>query len=95
MFYPGLEGQKIDDLSEEDITIKISEIQKRIGIAYQLGRTDAVFQLNGLAAHYQAILQEKFQREEQEMIDADPKLGRTVINIEWPDPADEEDTDKF
>lgn len=95
MFYPGLEGQKIDDLSEEDIAIKISEIQKRIGIAYQLGRTDAVPQLNALAAHYQAILQEKFQREEQEMIDADPKLGRTVIDIDWPDPAEEDDQERF
>ena len=95
MFYPGLEGQKVDDLSEGDIAIKISELQKRIGISYQLGRTDAISQLNGLVAHYQAILQEKYQREEQELIDADPKLGRTVIDIDWPDPADEEDTDKF
>lgn len=95
MFYPGLEGQKVDDLSEEDISIKISELNKRIGIAYQLGRTDAIPQLNGLIGHYQAILQEKYQREEQELIDADPKLGRTVIDIDWPDPADEEDTDKF
>lgn len=95
MFYPGLEGQKIDDLSEDDIAIKISELQKRVGICYQLGRTDAVQQLTGLIEHYQAILQEKYQREEQELIDADPKLGRTVIDIEWPDPAEEDDDERF
>jgi len=94
-YIPGLEGEKSDDLSEDEIAIKISELNKRIGIAYTTGRTDSVPQLRNLIEHYQAIMREKLLREEQELIDADPKLGRTVINIDWPDPAEEDNKDTF
>lgn len=94
-YYPGLEGEKSEDLGEDEIAIKISELNKRIGIAYTTGRTESIYQLRQLVEHYQIMMREKFMKEEQEMIDADPKLGRTVINIEWPDPADEDEKDKF
>ena len=93
--YPGLENEKVSELTEEDCHNKISEIQKRIGIAYQLGRTDAIPQLNSLIIHYENILNDKMQEQLQEIIDNDPKLGRTVIDIDWPDPADKDDTDEF
>ena len=93
-YFPGLEGEKSTDLNEDEIAIKISELNKRIGIAYNTGRTDTVPQLRLLIEHYQAVMQEKLLLEEQALIDADPKLGRKVINIDWPDPADDED-EKF
>ena len=93
--HPGLEHEKASELTEEQIVKKITEIQKRIGMAQTTGRTEAVFQLQLLLDHYQDIMKEKLMMELQDLIDADPKLGRKVIDIDWPDPADEdEDTDK-
>lgn len=95
MIHPGLEHEKASELTEEQCHKKISEINIRIGIAHQLGRTDALPQLRSLVEHYQAILKDKMDAELQEMIDNDPKLGRTVIDIDWPDPADEKDDEEF
>ncbi len=95
MIHPGLEHEKASELTEEACHKKISEINIRIGIAHQLGRTDALPQLRSLIEHYQAILKDKMDAELQEMIDNDPKLGRTVIDIDWPDPADEKDDEEF
>lgn len=94
-YFPGLENEKTEDLTEEDIAIKISELNIRIGIAYQTGRTEAIQQLRNLVDHYQNIMHEKLLKEQQELLDADPKLGRTVINIDWPDPAEKDDKDLF
>jgi len=91
MYYPGLDGIKIDEISEEEVTLKISELNKRIGIAHKLGRTDIINQLNNLIEYYQTILKEKYQREEQKIIDADPKLGKSIIDIDWPDPNEEKE----
>lgn len=94
-YFPGLEGEKSSNLSEDDIAIKISELNIRIGIAYNTGRTEAIHQLRMLIEHYQFMLREKYMKEEQELLDADPKLGRTVINIDWPDPAEKDEKDTF
>ncbi len=94
--HPGLEHEKASELNEEQITKKITEIQKRIGMANMTGRTEVIFQLQALLNHYQEILNEKMLLELQAILDADPKLGRKVIDIDWPDPADEDDDpDKF
>ena len=61
-YIPGLEGEKSDDLTEEDIAIKISELNKRIGIAYQTGRTECIQQLRNLVEHYQTIMREKLMK---------------------------------
>ncbi len=90
MYYPGLEGEKVSEMSEEDILLKISELNKRLSIAHDMGGTDAVFQLQGLLDHYNEAIYEKVQAEMQKIIDEDPKLGRKVINIEWPDPSDDD-----
>ena len=92
--HPGLEHEKASDLNEEQIVDKITEIQKRIGMAHTTGRTKVVFQLQALLEHYQSMLKEKLFMELQSMIDADPKLGRKVIDIDWPDPADDDEEDK-
>lgn len=92
--HPGLENEKASELTEGDCYKKITELNKRIGIAYQLGRTDALPQLRSLIEHYQAIIKDKVDAEIQELIDADPKLGRTVIDIDWPDPAEKDDDDE-
>jgi hypothetical protein len=91
MIHPGLETEIITEMSIEDCHKKLTAINNRIGIAYKLGRTDAIPQLNLLIDHYQSIINDKLDAELQEMIDKDPKLGRTVIDIEWPDPSDEND----
>lgn len=93
--HPGLEKEKASELTEEDCHNKIAELNKRIGIAYQLGRTDALPQLRALIEHYEAIIKDKVDAEMQELIDADPKLGRTVIDIDWPDPAEKDDDEVF
>ncbi len=95
MIHPGLELEIASSLSEEDCHNKIAELNKRMGIAHQLGRTDALPQLRSLVEHYQAILKDKLDKEMQDMIDAGPKLGRTVIDIEWSDPADDEADEEF
>ena len=95
MIYPGLETEKASELTEEDCHKKISEINIRIGIAHRLGRTDALPQLRLLMEHYQSILKDKIDTQMQEIIDNDPKLGRTVIDIDWPDPADDKDNEEF
>jgi len=67
-----------------------------MGMVQTTGRTEAMFQLQALLDHYQDMLKEKLLLELQAILDADPKLGRKVIDIDWPDPADEDDdTDKF
>ena len=91
--HPGLEHEKASELNEEQIIKKITEINKRIGMANTTGRTEVIFQLQALLDHYQFILNEKLMMELQDIIDADPKLGRTVIDIEWPDPAEDDDKD--
>ena len=91
MYYPGLEGEKVSEMSEEDILKKINELNIRLAIAYNMGTSDAVFQLQGLLDHYNRALHEKVEAEMQKIIDADPKLGRKVINIDWPDPNEEND----
>ncbi len=91
MYYPGLEGEKVSEMSEEDILDRISELNIRLSIAYNMSSTDAVFQLQGLLDHYNEALREKVEAEMQKIIDEDPKLGRKVINIEWPDPNEKED----
>ena len=89
--HPGLENEIISDLSEEDIIRKITELQKRMGIAHTTGRVEVINQLQLLIDHYQSILYERMLEEQQKIIDADPKLGRKVIDIDWPDPNEEED----
>lgn len=89
MYYPGLEGEKVSEMSEEDILNKINELNIRLAIAYNMGSTDAVFQLQGLLDHYNEALQEKVEAEMQKIIDDDPKLGRKVIDIDWPDPNED------
>jgi len=93
--HPGLEKEKASEMSIEDCHEKITEIDRRMGIAYQLTHTDVLPQMRLLKEHYQMIIKDKMDAEMQEMIDSDPKLGRTVIDIDWPDPADEEDEDTF
>ena len=90
--HPGLETEKASELTEENLLEKISEIQKRMGIAYMTGRTDSIYQLQLLLDHYRAILQEKLIEEQNKMIEEDPNWGRKVIDIDWPDPK--EDTNK-
>ena len=91
MIHPGLEHEKASELTIEQCHKKLTELNKRIGIAYKIGRTDALPQLRLLVEHYTLIIKDKRDAEIQELIDNDPKLGRTVIDIDWPDPADEED----
>jgi len=92
--HPGLEKEKISELSEEDVVHKITDLQRRMGIAYQTGRTESVHQLQLLLDHYQEELHERVMKEQQKMIDDDPKLGRTVIDIDWPDPNEEIEEEK-
>ena len=92
--HPGLENEKTSELTEEQIVKKIVEISKRIGMAQTTGRTEVVHQLQLLLDHYRFAQQEKLQYELQKIIDDDPKLGRKVIDIDWPDPADTDDTDE-
>lgn len=95
--HPGLEKEKLSELSEDDIVHKITDLQRRMGIAYQTGRTEVVAQLQLLIDHYQDALNERILEEQQKLIDADPKWGRTVIDIDWPDPnaeAEEEEKKK-
>ncbi|KKN24770.1 hypothetical protein LCGC14_0891550 [marine sediment metagenome] len=91
MYYPGLEGEKVSEMSEEDILDRISELNIRLSIAYNMSSSDAVFQLQGLLDHYNEALREKVEAEMQKIIDEDPKLGRKVINIDWPDPNEKDD----
>ena len=86
MYYPGLEGEKISEMSEEDVLGRINELNIRLAIAYNMSSSDAVFQLQGLLNHYNEAIREKVEAEMQKIIDEDPKLGRKVINIDWPDP---------
>ena len=95
MIHPGLDTEKVSELSIEDCHKKLTEINKRIGIAHQLGRTSSLPQLLLLRDHYQFIIKEKLEEETQELIDKDPKLGRKVIDIDWPDPAEEKDDEQF
>lgn len=90
MTHPFLEKEQVSKLSDDEIFQKISEIQKRMGIAHQTGRTDSLYQLQLLLEHYQSILNERLMEEQQKIIDSDPKLSRTVIDIDWPDPHEEE-----
>ena len=87
--HPFLEKEQVSKLSDDEIFQKISEIQKRMGIAHQTGRTDSLYQLQLLLEHYQSILNERLMEEQQKIIDSDPKLSRTVIDIDWPDPHEE------
>lgn len=95
MIHPGLEHEKASELTEEQCHKKISELNIRMGIAHRLGRTDALPQMRLLVEHYQSILKDKIDAEMQKMMDDDPKLGRTVIDIDWPDPADQEEDEEF
>lgn len=90
MYYPGLEGEKVSEMSEEDILEKVNELNIRLSIAFNMGSSDAVFQLQGLLNHYNEAIREKVEAEMQKIIDADPKLGRKVINIDWPDPNEKD-----
>lgn len=92
--HPGLEHEKASELTEEQIMQKIVEINKRIGAAHQTGRTEVIHQLQLLLEHYEGLRQDKLQQELQQMIDEDPKLGRKVIDIDWPDPAEENEEPK-
>ncbi len=90
MYYPGLEGEKVSEMSEEDILDKISELNIRLSIAYNMSSSDAVFQLQGLLDYYNEAIREKVEAEMQKVIGEDPKLGRKVINIDWPDPNEKD-----
>lgn len=93
MYFPGLEGEKPSEMTEEQVLKKLGELQKRMAIAQQMGNSDVIRQLRNLLDYYYSIQDEKRQQELQEMIDKDPKLGRTSIDIDWPDPADEDEDD--
>lgn len=94
MYYPGLEGEKISEMSEEDILDRISKLNIQLSIAYTISSSDAVFQLQSLLNHYNEAIREKVEAEMQKIIDADPKLGRKVINIDWPDPNEKNNNKK-
>lgn len=92
MIHPGLETQKIGDLTEEEIYEKISELNKRMGMAYQYNRDYQVMeQIRALLDHYNMMIQEIYQRQEQEEMKSNPDLNWTSIDIDWPDPAAEKD----
>jgi hypothetical protein len=94
-YIPGLENISIDELTDDKIHKKITELNKRLGIAHRFGSHEAIEQLTRLVDFYNTILVDRAQAQEQEMIDNDPKLGRTVIDIDWPDPADDKDDDEY
>jgi hypothetical protein len=95
MIHPGLENLKSSELSEEDIYLKISELNKRMGIAYQQNRDFRVLsQLRALLEHYEMMIQEIRFKQEQDEIASNPDLNWTSIDIDWPDPAEEKEKKK-
>lgn len=92
--YPLLDNEKTSELTDEDIMNKITELQKKIGAVYSLagrGSTEMLSQLNLLLNHYEMIMQERMFYQMHELMEKDPKLGRTVIDIDWPDPKEDSD----
>lgn len=84
---------KVSELSDDDIQDRINEIYKRMGAAHELGgRSPEIFkQLQILLDFYEDAKAERLESTVQKMIDDDPKLGRISIDIDWPDPAGDED----
>lgn len=92
MFHPGLEKLSTHDLTEEEIYLKIAELNKKLGIAYGQNRDHLVIeQLTLLRDHFQMLLQEIRSEELKAEMASNPDLNWTSIDIDWPDPAEEKE----
>lgn len=84
--HPSLENEQHSDLTEDEILQKIHKINDRLIMAGQRGNHQVITQLYQLRDHYQNILDSRIQ---QEILEQDPDKDKTSIDIDWPDPAEE------
>lgn len=93
-YLPGIDMKKIKESTDEDIHKKITELNKRMGIAMRFGRAEVINQLGDLLDFYKTILFERSMVEIKKEMDADPTNFQS-IDIDWPDPADSHSDDNF
>lgn len=94
-YLPGIDMKKIHECTDEDIHKKITELNKRMGIAMRFGRAEVINQLGNLLDFYKGILVERSMIESKKEMDSDPILSCQSIDIDWPDPADSHADDNF
>jgi hypothetical protein len=68
-------------MSMEELTNKISELQKRLTYAFRIGQSDMVGQLQLLMQDYNAEMQERNRRQLEEM-EKHSKQFKNIIDIQ-------------
>jgi uncharacterized protein YeaO (DUF488 family) len=71
----------LSKLTTEELTNKYNELSKRIGVAYRMGQSDAVFQLQLFMEDYQAEMNER-NRKAMEELETKTKQFKHIIDIQ-------------
>lgn len=82
--HPGLDNVKWSELTDEDITNRVTELQKRVGMARHHGGHVALNQLILLLETYTLVQQDRLRILQEEMMKENiPNYGKKSIDIDW------------
>jgi len=69
---------KLSNLSQEDLMAKISELNKRLTMAYRWGRGDLAQQVHMVLEDYQFELNERNRKQMEEMQKNNPNFDKII-----------------
>lgn len=69
------------EISDKELGDKIFDIQKRLSVAYRLGKGDLVVQLQMILEDYSFEHQKRMEKQMQELLSKNDKQMRDLIDI--------------
>lgn len=71
----------LTELSDKELSDKIFDIQKRLNVAYRLGKGDLVGQLHMILEDYSFEHQKRLEKQMEELLKKNDKQMRDLIDI--------------
>lgn len=73
--------KSLTEISDKELGDKIFDIQRRLSVAYRLGKGDLVAQLNMILEDYSFEHQKRMQKQMEELLKKNDKQMNDLINI--------------
>lgn len=71
----------VKDLSDKELSDKIFDIQKRLNVAYRLGKGDLAWQLQMILEDYTFEHQKRLEKQMEELLKKNEKQMKDLIDI--------------